>query len=98
MTTMKLLDQNNIEEKLRDLPEWSADVETGLLQKEFQFKDFADAMVFVNRVGELAEEENHHPDICISYSSVVLMLTTHDAGGLTQKDFSFAKRIEEVGE
>lgn len=95
---MKQLDNNQIENRLKALEEWTADVETQILQKEFQFQNFTDAMVFANRVAEIAEEEDHHPDICISWGSVVIMLTTHDAGGLTQKDFDVAERIEEIGE
>lgn len=93
----KLIDEK-IQENVKELDGWIADTETSLLQKEFEFENFTDGMVFVNRVAEIAEEENHHPDICISYSSVMIMLTTHDAGGLTQKDFNMAKRIEEIGE
>ncbi|MEX0934732.1 MAG: 4a-hydroxytetrahydrobiopterin dehydratase [Candidatus Paceibacterota bacterium] len=93
----KTLTNEEIQEEVKELSGWIADTETSLLQKEFEFENFSDAMVFVNRVAEIAEEENHHPDICVSYNSVVLMLTTHDAGGLTQRDFYVAGRIEELG-
>jgi 4a-hydroxytetrahydrobiopterin dehydratase len=53
-------------------------------------------MDFINRVAEKAEELEHHPDMCISYNSVVCMLTTHEKGGLTEADFKMANRIEEV--
>jgi 4a-hydroxytetrahydrobiopterin dehydratase len=79
---------------LRALPEWK--VASGELVRTFQFNDFRSALGFVNRVGELAEEASHHPDIDIRYSRVRLGLTTHDAGGLTAKDFDLAGRAEKL--
>jgi 4a-hydroxytetrahydrobiopterin dehydratase len=66
------------------------------LQKCFTFDSFILAMVFVNAVAELAEQQNHHPDIAISYRSVTLVLTTHDAGCLTEKDYALAAAINET--
>ena len=94
---MKKLGAKKIQEKASELKGWVADDVTQVLQKEFTFKDFSDAMIFANRVGEIAEEENHHPDMCISWGSVVVILTTHDVGGLTQKDFDIAERVERMG-
>jgi 4a-hydroxytetrahydrobiopterin dehydratase len=65
----------------------------GALEREFRFADFADALAFVNRVGELAEAENHHPDIAIHYSRVVLRWSTHSAGGITDRDHALADRV-----
>ena len=62
----------------------------------FRFVDFAVAIRFVNRVARLAEAANHHPDIAISYNSVRLALTTHDEGGLTEKDFKLASKINKL--
>jgi 4a-hydroxytetrahydrobiopterin dehydratase len=62
----------------------------------FQFKDFPAAVKFVNAVAELAEEAQHHPDIDIRWNKVTLALTTHDAGGLTEKDFLLAKKSDEL--
>lgn len=90
--------QNEVHEALKDVPEWDRDENYSLIQREFQFQDFSDAMVFVNKVAELAEEANHHPDICISYNTVVCMLTTHDVGGLTETDFDLAQQIGELVE
>ena len=59
----------------------------------YKFKDFAEAMAFVNKVAGLAEAADHHPDIDIRYNKVRLMLSTHSAGGLTEKDFSLARQI-----
>ena len=73
---------------LNALPGWQ--IENGELKRTFSFKDFLAALVFVNRVGERAEQAGHHPDIDIRYNRVQLSLVTHDAGGLTAKDFELA--------
>ena len=64
--------------------------------RNFQFPDFPAAMAFVNQVAALAEAAAHHPDIDIRWNRVTLLLTTHDAGGLTEKDFSLARQIDLV--
>ncbi len=66
------------------------------IQRQYVFADFKDAMFFVNTVAGLAEKAGHHPDITINYNRVTLSLSTHDAGGLTRKDFDLAMRIEAV--
>jgi 4a-hydroxytetrahydrobiopterin dehydratase len=66
------------------------------IERLFTFETFVDSMIFVNKVAELAEEEQHHPEIRIIYNRVTLALTTHDAGGLTQKDFQMAHRIDSL--
>lgn len=68
-------------------------IESGALTRTFQHADFVAALRFVNQVGELSEAAGHHPDIDIRYSRVRLGLMTHDAGGLTGKDFSLAEQI-----
>ena len=80
--------------RLAGLSGWK--IEAGELDKTFQFKDFRASLHFVNGVGELAEQAGHHPDIDIRYNRVRLALTTHDAGGLTQKDFQMARRIDSL--
>jgi len=67
-----------------------------VIQKQYTFSSFKDAMFFVNTVAGLAEGAGHHPDITVNYNRVTLSLSTHDAGGLTGKDFGLAKRIEAV--
>lgn len=62
----------------------------------FEFKDFAEAMVFVNGVAELAEQANHHPDISVSWNRVTLTLSTHSQGGLTNNDFELAAKISDA--
>ena len=69
-------------------------IESGALVKTFQFADFVGALAFVNRVGEAAETAGHHPDIDIRYNKVRLALITHDAGGLTAKDFDLAAQAD----
>jgi 4a-hydroxytetrahydrobiopterin dehydratase len=64
----------------------------GALERTFQFGDFVSALAFVNRVGELAEAENHHPDIAIHYNCVTLRWWTHTAGGITDRDRDLAEQ------
>jgi len=67
------------------------------LVRDYEFKDFAEAMAFVNRVADAAEEANHHPDILVhSWNKVRLTLTTHDTGGLTDNDHKMAERIDSL--
>jgi len=66
------------------------------IQKQYTFPDFKTAMFFVNTVAGLAEKAGHHPDVSINYNRVTLSLSTHDAGGITGKDFDLAGRIEAV--
>ena len=68
----------------------------GALEREFELPSFAEAIAFVNRVAELAEAENHHPDIAISYKRVTLRWTTHSAGGITERDRELAARSAEL--
>jgi 4a-hydroxytetrahydrobiopterin dehydratase len=88
---MKKLDASEIEQAVKDAPGWeSAD---GKLRREWTFKDFVEAMTFVNRVAEIAEAAGHHPDIDIRYNRVMLGLVTHDAGGITASDAEMAARL-----
>jgi len=67
------------------------------LERDFEFKDFAEAMAFVNRIAGVAEELNHHPDILVhGWNKVRLTLSTHSAGGLTDADHALARRIDEL--
>ncbi len=86
------LERHQVAEGLQSLGSWT--LQGDQIERLFTFQDFADSMVFVNRVAEIAEEEEHHPDIRIVYNRVTLTLSTHDAGGLTQKDFKLARRID----
>jgi 4a-hydroxytetrahydrobiopterin dehydratase len=89
---MPLLSDDKIEKELAFLNGWVlADKE---ITKTFDHGDFIHAMGFVNSVAILAEKASHHPDIDIRWNKVTLTLTTHSAGGLTEKDFRLAKEIE----
>ncbi len=91
---MQTLSHEEVDARLAELSEWS---ETGgAIQRTYQFDDFAKAMEFVNKVAALAEEMDHHPDILVRYNKVSLTLTTHDAGGVTDKDFELARKIDEA--
>jgi 4a-hydroxytetrahydrobiopterin dehydratase len=68
----------------------------GALERELTFEDFPAAIAFVNRLAELAEAENHHPDIAISYRRVTVRWTTHSEGGITQRDRQLAARTDEI--
>jgi len=68
-----------------------------VITREFEFADFAGALVFVNRVGELAQKADHHPDILLhSWNKVRITLSTHDKGGVTQKDYDLAEEIDGI--
>jgi 4a-hydroxytetrahydrobiopterin dehydratase len=74
------------------VPAWT-DSEAAL-ERTFEFSSFPEAIAFVNRVADLAESENHHPDIAISYKTVTLRWTTHSAGGITDRDRELAERTD----
>ena len=79
---------------LTTLPDW--EIKAGELVRTYKFEDFLTALGFVNRVAELAEKAGHHPDIDIRYNKVRLALVTHDAGGLTSKDFDLAAQADKA--
>jgi 4a-hydroxytetrahydrobiopterin dehydratase len=68
----------------------------GALERELEFAGFPEAIAFVNRLAELAESENHHPDIAVSYKRVTVRWTTHSAGGVTDRDRELAARTDEL--
>ncbi len=88
----KKLTAEEILEKLADLDYWKV-VDHKLL-KRFTFADFAESLIFVNRLGEIAEAGDHHPDITFGWGYAEIFITTHDAGGITPKDFALAKEID----
>lgn len=89
---MALLTNAERQELTTSLVDWTIDGE--LLRRTFVLRDFVEAMGFVAQVALLAEKANHHPDIDIRWNRVTLALTTHDAGGLTDKDANLARRID----
>jgi 4a-hydroxytetrahydrobiopterin dehydratase len=89
---MSILNDSEIKRELKKLTGW---IKLGdEIKKKFEFKDFVQAMGFVNSIALLAERANHHPDIDIRWNKVQLVLSTHSDGGITQKDISLAKEIE----
>lgn len=91
---MPPLSKSEIDTRLSSLPAWN--IERGELVRTSIHKDFRTALTFVNKVGDLAEQAGHHPDIDIRYNKVRLALVTHDAGGLTAKDFDLAGAVDKL--
>jgi len=91
---MGTISEKDLKSKLVSVPDWQ--VESGELVRTFLFKDFRGSLKFVNEVGELAEQVGHHPDIDIRYNKVRLALVTHDAGGITDKDFDLAAKADKL--
>ena len=90
------LTQAEIERKIQTVPQWQQEGQT--ITRTFEFKNFVEAIDFVNKLVEPAETAGHHPDLSISYNKVMVSLTSHDAGGLTQKDFALAQTISQLKE
>jgi 4a-hydroxytetrahydrobiopterin dehydratase len=88
----KLLTEEEIAARLGEVPRWTR--MGNAISRTWEFEDFPQALAFINKVGELAEGMNHHPDIYNSWNKVTLTLTTHDRGGLTALDFELAKKID----
>jgi 4a-hydroxytetrahydrobiopterin dehydratase len=80
---------------LHSLPGWK--LNGNAIERAYEFPNFVQAMEFVNRVAEAAEAVNHHPDITVSYNKVKLALTSHDSGGVTQRDIRMAGKLNELG-
>lgn len=89
-----LLSREEVSRRLAALSGWQLKGTT--IEKKFRFVSFREAIAFVNRVADLAELEDHHPDILIHYREVTLVLWTHVAGGLTERDFKLAADVERV--
>ncbi len=92
MESQKLTEQE-IAERLSTLEEgW--EVQDDFINKEYEFENFTEALAFVNRVGEIAETADHHPDIFFGYGYAEVAITSHEAGGLTELDFALAAKID----
>ena len=94
-TGISPLDIGDVGQYLKRVPGWVYDGTTGVgkITRDFKFRDFKEAMVFVNKVAEIAEAEGHHPDIHIFYNQVRLDIWTHAANGLTENDFVLAAKV-----
>jgi 4a-hydroxytetrahydrobiopterin dehydratase len=91
---MTKLDSPRIKTALTTVPDWRK--QGAAITRTYQFKDFVAAVKFVNAVAKLAEKAWHHPDIDIRWNKVALALSTHDAGGLTEKDFTLARKFDRL--
>jgi 4a-hydroxytetrahydrobiopterin dehydratase len=91
---MSVLTTKQISLHLKTAPDWSKRAQT--IHRTFEFKGFLKAIEFVNQIARKAQKCNHHPDIDIRYNKVTLKLTTHDEGGITEKDFVLARQCDEV--
>lgn len=91
---MKPLNQAEREAHLKSAPHWSLAPDASAIKRSFRFADFNEAFGFMARVALAAEKADHHPEWSNVYNRVDILLTTHDAGGLTEKDFALAKAID----
>ncbi len=91
---MEPLKEEDVRRELAATPGWERAGDA--IVRTVTFRDFAEAMAFVNRVAEVAEEANHHPDITIRWNTVTLTQSTHVANGLTEHDFALARRLNEL--
>jgi 4a-hydroxytetrahydrobiopterin dehydratase len=89
---MPLLKDAEIQQEIEKLSGWTKQGKE--ITKTYEFKDFVQAIGFVNSVSSIAEQSNHHPNIDIRWNKVILTLSTHSEGGITEKDFSLARKID----
>ena len=94
--TAKEVTYNDVQiaERLRDLEGWS--YEGGVIQRVYKTEGWPMTLMLVNAIGYLAESADHHPDLLVKWGSVAVALSTHSAGGITDKDFALARRIEDL--
>ena len=91
---MSAMKPKEIQLELKSIPKWSKRGKT--LVRTYEFKEFMQGLQFVTRVAKRAEKSQHHPDIDIRFTKVTLNLTTHDEGGITDKDFAMARQCDEA--
>jgi 4a-hydroxytetrahydrobiopterin dehydratase len=91
---MSLLDHDTIHAAIAELDGWELDGNT--IRRELRFDGFREAIAFINRVADLADAADHHPELTNVYANVTVVLTTHDAGGVTAKDLDLARAIDAV--
>lgn len=91
---MAALSKAEIQQKLKQMHDWSHQGKS--IHKRYTFKAFMPAIAFVNKIAEAAEKAGHHPDITINYNVVIIGLSTHSEGGVTDKDFNLAGQIDAI--
>jgi len=89
-----LISEKDYDTYMKKCPEW--EVEKGQLTRVWEFDDYREGLEVVNEIAELAEEANHHPDVTLSWCKVTVALSTHSMGGITDMDFSLARRIDDI--
>jgi len=89
-----VLTEADVQQALASLPGWQRNGQA--IQRVFRFADFVAAMQFVNKIAEVAEKANHHPDIDIRYNTVTMALISHDSGGVTARDVRMAETINKI--
>jgi len=92
----ELIKADELKNRMKKIPEW--ELEKKHIERTFEFDEFSESIDFVNSVAEVAEDEEHHPDIDIRFNKVRLILSTHSKGGVTELDFSLAERIDTLSE
>ena len=90
------LEKEQAKELLKQVKNWSLNEEVSEVSRTFEFKNFYETMAFVNAVAWVANHENHHPDMIVSYSSCKVSFYTHAVGGLTENDFICAAKVEQL--
>jgi 4a-hydroxytetrahydrobiopterin dehydratase len=90
----ELLSKDELKRLLKRIPEW--ELEGKKITRTVEFDDFSDAVDFINDLAEIVEDAGHHPEIDIRQNKVILALTTHEAGGLTEQDIDVAERIDNL--
>ena len=93
----EILSETALSAALRDLPGWTHDPKAKALRRSFRFADFSEAFAFMARVALLAEKADHHPEWSNVYNKVEIILSTHSAGGVTDKDAALARAISALG-
>ncbi|MBP7948534.1 MAG: 4a-hydroxytetrahydrobiopterin dehydratase [Verrucomicrobiales bacterium] len=89
-----LLTKEDVKRLMKKIPEWEQ--EGKRITRTIEFDDFQEAVDFINDLAEIVEDAGHHPDVDIRYNKVLLALTTHEAGGITENDFEVAERIDNL--
>lgn len=91
-----LLPEESLRDALADIPDWTLEEQGTAITRRFKFADFSEAWGFMSRVALLAESQNHHPEWSNVYNTVTITLTTHDVGGLSERDLKLASAIEKL--
>lgn len=90
-----LLSEQQIKDNLLEIPLWNNSI-SGVLSRQFKFKNYQQTLLFVNAIAEISQQENHHPDISFGYNRCAIDFSTHSAGGITLFDFICAAQIEKL--